>query len=260
MLIAIGLIDALVVIGVVFATRGADAAIPLPIVAAIVLVIPLAIVVGLLARRVDEKRLEEVRDACADRRWPCDVRPDAEGRRDAYASIAHLHGHLRSRAEGIAAIIDGSIGGRTFRIVEHRAAVTTDEGSRVIDTIVITTPCPAAWPSVVLSAENLLHWAGNVLGLRDLQLEREAFNRRWRVRTHDESFATLLLDTGVQAFLERAPNNEWWEIGNGVIACIHRGELSAADLDECARRPLAFARLLPPELDLWLPADSAMVA
>jgi hypothetical protein len=60
---------------------------------------------------------------------------------------------------------------------------------------------PAACPRFQLGYENFLTRLGDHLGLNDVELEYDDFNRRFRVKCADQKFAFSLLDGGMMEWL-----------------------------------------------------------
>jgi hypothetical protein len=60
--------------------------------------------------------------------------------------------------------------------------------------ICVVTPVPSTWPDLVVEPERLPTALADALGLRDIEMELEAFNRRFEVRSSDPRFASAVLD------------------------------------------------------------------
>ena len=59
----------------------------------------------------------------------------------------------------------------------------------------------SAWPDIAIEHEGLLDKLLTGLGMPDVDLESDEFNRTFAVRCHDARFATALLDPGMMDFL-----------------------------------------------------------
>ena len=71
---------------------------------------------------------------------------------------------------------------------------------------------PAACPRLQLGHENFLTRLGDHLGLHDVELEYDDFNRRFRVKCEDQKFAFSLLDAGMMEWLLGSPSFETLEV------------------------------------------------
>ena len=81
----------------------------------------------------------------------------------------------------------------------------------------------AAAPHLSLGRESFFSRIGNALGIDDIELEYEAFNREFRVRCDDQRFAFSLLDGQMMEWLLAAPDFEAIEvIGPHVLLARHR--------------------------------------
>ena len=58
-----------------------------------------------------------------------------------------------------------------------------------------------AWPEVSISREGILEKALGLIGMGDIELESDEFNRRFALRSHDRRFAVTLVDARMIDFL-----------------------------------------------------------
>lgn len=78
-------------------------------------------------------------------------------------------------------------------------------------------------PHLRLGHEGFFSRIGNALGIDDIELEYEEFNREFRVRCDDQRFAFSLLDGRMMEWLLRSPEFEVIEIaGPHVLLAHHR--------------------------------------
>jgi hypothetical protein len=68
------------------------------------------------------------------------------------------------------------------------------------------TEIPADCPHVTIAPETLLTRLADHLGFEDIQFESEEFNRRFRVKSKDQKFATDLVDARMM---------QWLDVGGG---------------------------------------------
>ncbi len=76
---------------------------------------------------------------------------------------------------------------------------------------------PVTCPALVIGQETALSQLLDAAGLRDIQLESDAFNRSWRVRADDERFAYAVVTPQLMAALEDAGANVALEIAGDLL-------------------------------------------
>ncbi len=109
-------------------------------------------------------------------------------------------------------------------------------------------PCPPAWPSLSIEPAGLLGKIAELFGSRDIKVEDEAFNKRFRVKGDSEDFALLVLPPQVQRWFMTLPDGLGVRIGAGAIAVFKRRAMKPEELPALGELPLALAALVPPEL------------
>lgn len=75
----------------------------------------------------------------------------------------------------------------------------------------------AAGPTVVVAGEHALSLLLDAAGLRDVQVESEAFNREWRVRCDDRAHAVAVLTPEVQVALQGRSEDVAVEVADGLL-------------------------------------------
>jgi len=80
----------------------------------------------------------------------------------------------------------------------------------------------AAVPHLALGRENFFSRIGNALGIDDIELEYEAFNREFRVRCDDQRFAFSVLDGQMMEWLLVAPDFEAIEVSGSHVLLARR--------------------------------------
>ena len=95
-------------------------------------------------------------------------------------------------------VITGSHGGRDFSAFDYsyRTHQQTGSGGREATThhfAVCTVVLPTYLPDLVVTPENMLMRVGQSMGLSDLELESDEFNRAFRVQAGDPKFASDVL-------------------------------------------------------------------
>lgn len=154
--------------------------------------------------------------------------------------------HLKTGAAGVRWAATGDVAGKPVLLCEHAYSVGSGKNRRTYVHTVAAVRVPAEWPRVELGPEGVLQRIGKrVLGARDMDLEDEAFNRRWVVKTLHPDVALALLPREVQVWLTAAPPQERWWIGSGVLCCMVPRPLRGEAVVALAERPGEWLRLLP---------------
>ncbi len=216
------------------------------------LIITIAVVVAIgaiISSRVARKKRRELLERLAKRGWRVDDRPSGPARDEAFAPFEGLS--IRRGAKAVRASLVGEIDGTEVRVIEHRYTESSGNSSRTIRHIGVAIRCPPAWPDLRLAHENLGTKLISMLAGKDLQMENDEFNKRWRIKADDEDFAVLVLNPSVQSWLMRDDSSEIWSIADGWLACARRDRLREEAFDRIAKRPLELLGMLPPELDAY---------
>ena len=82
---------------------------------------------------------------------------------------------------------------------------------------------PAYLPRLQVTPESLLTRFGNAVGLSDIELESEDFNRAFRVHANDPKFASDVLTARTMQLLLSRPHLSWRIEGSDII-CWQTGE------------------------------------
>jgi hypothetical protein len=82
---------------------------------------------------------------------------------------------------------------------------------------------PTYLPRLQVTPENLLTRFGNAVGLSDIELESEDFNRAFRVHANDPKFASDVLSARTMALLLSRPHLSWRIEGTDIL-CWQDGE------------------------------------
>ena len=84
---------------------------------------------------------------------------------------------------------------------------------------------PAYLPRLQVTPENILTRIGNALGLDDIELESEDFNRKFRVHADDPKFASDVLSPRTMQALLAQPAVSWRFEGSDIVGW-EEGKLS----------------------------------
>lgn len=80
-----------------------------------------------------------------------------------------------------------------------------------------TATVPPDWPGLAVFPERLGSRLGELVGVRDVAMELEDFNRSFEVRTTDRRFAVALLDARMMGWLLGLPAGSGFEIAAGTL-------------------------------------------
>lgn len=95
---------------------------------------------------------------------------------------------------------------------------------------VVAVGLPCALPEVEVTPEGVLAKIGQALGMRDIELESDDFNRRFRVRCGDPKLAVDLLPPRTMELLLRYPDRLRLRIAGADVVSHADGCLEPADL------------------------------
>jgi hypothetical protein len=182
------------------------------------------------------------------------LRPTLEMSRDARKRAFTLFAGLtmlRGGEKDVRLHAVGESGGLPVEVIEHRHVVSTGKSAHVITHAASATPVPATWPRVSLTPRGAFAKLWEAVAGKDLQLEDDAFNQRWTVKSDTPDFAILLLSPDVQRFLADADPRETWHVTPGALCRVVRSNFKPGGMAVAIRRVAAFRAMLHPELDYW---------
>jgi hypothetical protein len=153
-------------------------------------------------------------------------------RRDAYQDAARVLGlhHAASDTRGLSElphpllhraaeirdvehVLSGAWHGTDVVAFEYRYTAGSAQGqSAVHEYSCVLRPVPASWPDLIAEPERMPTRAADVLGLRDIDLEHEGFNRAFEVRSADPRFASAFIDARMMAWLMGSASDYGFEI------------------------------------------------
>lgn len=84
--------------------------------------------------------------------------------------------------------------------------------------VVTSLQLPTYLPQLQVTPENLFTRLGNALGLDDIEMESEDFNRRYRVHARDRKFACDVLTPRTMQLLLSRPVLSWRIDGSDIVA------------------------------------------
>ncbi len=234
------------------------------IVAAVILGVVLVVVLIVSAAvHANRKRLAALAALLGARGFTFMPKPDAKPAADAL-SRAGAFRTLRTGEKGVKWVGHGVIGGRPATLLEHLYTTHSGKNTQFHYRLIVAVECAPAWPPLTLSGEHVFHRLGEwlagagvlseSLGLRDIKVESEEFNKRWRVKSVSEDFAILFLSPKVQAWGMSLPRHAELHVADGALcvsAALAGNAKSLPPLLDAAESLLA---ILPPELEHYAPA------
>lgn len=209
---------------------------------AVAMIIIIALASG--ARRKTSLSIEQVFQQAGLVRQSKPFASGADFRWHPFASLSKLKGGPKR----VTWLATGTIEARDVFALEHRYVVSTGQVTAVITHTVVACRCPSFWPSIDLQPETVFHRLADRLGLSDVEVESERFNRRWRVKTSNPDLALAIFTPESQSMLENAPRAESWTIGDGWIRVVRRAAIKPDDLPGFLRRPVDLLACVPPEM------------
>ena len=148
-----------------------------------------------------QARTAELEAFCASKGWRF-------SREDEYGLVGHWNGRpfgvgRRRRARNV---VTTEVDGRELLAFEYSYVVRQGKRSKTYHYAVVALAMPCALPELHVGPEDAITRLGGVLGLADIDLESEAFNRAFRVRCPSPKFAhDVLTPRTMQALLSIAP-------------------------------------------------------
>lgn len=131
-------------------------------------------------------------------------------------------------------VVTGEVKGRPMIAFDYQYKTdsTDSEGRRTTTThnfAVYALGMPCALPEVQLVPESVFGRLGTALGMQDIELESEDFNRKYRVRCPNPKLATDILTPRTMEMLIAAPKMRFRFSGSDVV-CFDSGCISAVEI------------------------------
>lgn len=156
---------------------------------------------------------------------------------------------LRTGADGVR--WSATNAGSGITLLEH--VYTTGAGkSRQTHYHTITcVSCPPSWRSLSIEPEGIFAKIAEMFGSRDIKVEDEAFNKRWRVKCDSEDFALLVLTPQIQAWFQSLPKGVMVRVGGGGLAVFRRAIVKPTELTAFAGLAPSLRAMIPPDVDAF---------
>ena len=154
-------------------------------------------------------------------------------------------------------VISGTHDGVPMRIFDYWYVVQNGRNRTYHRYTCAIATVPAACPRLHLGHENILTRLGDDIGLGDIELEYDDFNRRFRVRCNDQKFAFSLLDGKMMQWLLDADDFDSVEV-DGPWVLLARPKLAPAHWLDLGTWLGAFTRQIPAVVySTYPPTDEA---
>jgi hypothetical protein len=213
-------------------------------------VIVTVIVLTAVAKRNERKRIETLTAALASRGLN-PTTPDGSQPTPPAVALAPLP-KLVSRPERTTWTAEGSIDGVDLIVLEHHYTTGSGKSRQTHNHAVVSFPVPPTWPKLDAYPENFFHKIGELFGSKDIKVDDEAFNKRFRVTGPNEDFVLLLLSPEVQTQMLAWDKQLTLAVGSGRLCVVRGSHPSAEQWQTLIDTALALRLALPPELDGWV--------
>lgn len=189
----------------------------------------LFIAFAVYAYKKNQQRLAAIQSLCLSNGWQFSVR-DPFGMAHRWQGTPFNAGYDR-RAQNV---VTGEVKGRPMIAFDYsyKTDSTDSQGRRTTTThnfAIYALGMPCALPELHLGPEGVFARIGKVMGMQDIELESEEFNRRYRVRCPNPKLATDVLTPRTMEMLIHAPKMKFRFVGSDVV-CYEGGCISAAEI------------------------------
>ena len=137
-------------------------------------------------------------------------------------------------------VLRGTWNGVGVVVFEHRRA--NDETEWRYSCVMM--PVPAGWSSLLVKPETGLTRVARDVGLHDIELEWEEFNRAFEVRSSDRRFATAVLDARMMEWVLGLSPRYGFEIRSGRLLA-WTTQVQPWHIEEVLRTALTFRKQVP---------------
>jgi hypothetical protein len=219
------------------------------------------LIVLVLMRRAERRRMEAIVQVLGSREFDFDSNKDTVRTPAAFQRIAGFESILKTGYQGLRWIGEGGLCDADAVAAEHVFVTGAGKSRRSHPHLIVAMACPLYWGEVTVQRESILTTVGKVFGKKDFDLDNPAFNKKWFVKTSDPDLSLALLSSGVQAFLVEAPVaqrmwHETWLVCAGAVGVVVRGRADADRLKFAMTRMSEFFARLDPELQEQIRAST----
>lgn len=192
-------------------------------------VVALFIAIAVAAYKRNQARLAAIQSLCLSNNWQFRA-ADPYNLPARWPGSPFDEGYDR-RANNV---VTGEVKGRPMIAFDYtyKTDSTDSDGDRSTTThhvAVYALGMPCVLPELQLAPESVFGRLGTALGMQDIELESEDFNRKYRVRCPDPKLATDILTPRTMEMLIAAPKMRVRFVGGDVV-CFENGNISAAEI------------------------------
>ncbi len=137
-------------------------------------------------------------------------------------------------------VLRGTWKGAEVVVFEYRTANDENESRYTCAMFSV----PAGWPSLLVKPETPLTRAARDVGLRDVELELERFNRSFEVRASDRRFSTAVLEPQMMEWLMGLSPPYGFEIRDGWLLA-STAQVQPWEIDRVLRTAREFLERIP---------------
>lgn len=203
-------------------------------------ILPVLILIAIAARAAEKKRVAALRSWAEANGWRFEDK-DALDRPHRYAAFHPFGRGSRRRASNVFA---ASRPGLDLEVFDYRYTVQSGKHSRTYHNVIAVARLPIATPSLSIRPESLGLKLFDALGGEDIDVEDDAFSRRYWVKGDDRRFTYDVLHAPMQDFLMAQPDRLWQWRGHSLVL-VDSGKVRPEDVQRMAQLALAFRDALP---------------
>jgi hypothetical protein len=199
-------------------------------VVAVVAILGLFVLMAVLAYKREQKRIATLLGLCRSKGWQFS-KIDPFGLAQRWPGEPFESGYART-AENV---ITGEFQAHPIVAFDYsyKEDSTDSKGNRTTSTYhfaIVAMGMPCALPGLHVGPEGLLSRLGQALGMQDIELESEDFNRTFRVRCPDPKFATDILTPRNMEMLLASGKCEFRFVGSDIL-WIRGGVMDPVEVD-----------------------------
>ena len=191
--------------------------------------VALFVTIAVVAYKRNQARLAAIQSLCMSNGWAYSAR-DPFGLPHRWSGTPFGIGDDRQAKN----VVTGEVKGRPMIAFDYSYEThsTDSKGNRTTTTHnygIYALGMPCALPELHLGPEGVFSRIGKAVGMQDIELESEEFNRKYRVRCPDPKLATDVLTPRTMEMLIAAPKMRFRFAGTDLV-CYENGCISAAEI------------------------------
>jgi hypothetical protein len=210
-------------------------------------ILVMLLVGAFIQTRLEQRRREAVQKALRDLGLSSDRAVST-----LYAALlAPIERLAQQRADSVEWAAQGVVNGVELIALEHEYTTGSGKSKSTHRHAVVSIPVPEAWPALTITAENFFHKIGDLFGSRDIRVEDDQFNRRYRIKSDSEDFAILFLAPAVQQEMLTWDRSLCVAVRAGRLCVYRSGHPKQAGWTGLIDAATSLRRALAPELEAW---------